>query len=80
MYIREWRKHRRMKMEELAALSHLAVGTISDIETGHQGYTRSSLEAIAKALRTRPGYLLEFDPTTEREITVKLTENRERPR
>lgn len=62
MYIRQWRKYRHMKMEALARHSGLAVGTISDIEAGKQGYTRASLEAIARALRTRPGYLLEFDP------------------
>lgn len=61
-----------MKMETLAASAGLAVGTVSEIETGKQGYTRASLEAIAVALRTRPGYLLEFDPTREREFVVKL--------
>lgn len=61
-----------MKMEELASRSNLGIGTISDIETGRQGYTRHSLEAIAQALRTRPGYLLEFDPTKEREIVIRL--------
>lgn len=64
-----------MKMETLAARAGLAVGTISAIETGKQGYTRASLEAIARALRTRPGYLLEFDPTEQQEIIVRLNEN-----
>ncbi|RWO34766.1 MAG: XRE family transcriptional regulator [Mesorhizobium sp.] len=75
MYIREWRKFRRMKMEELAQRSKLAVGTISDIETGKKGYTRASLEMIAQALRTRPGYLLEFDPTQNLVFVVRLNGN-----
>ena len=62
MYIRQWRKFRRMKMETLAKRSGLSIGSISQIETGKQSYTRDSLEAIAKALDTRPGYLLEYDP------------------
>jgi transcriptional regulator with XRE-family HTH domain len=72
MYIREWRSFRRMKMEVLARRSGLAVGTISDIETGKAAYTKHSLEAIARALDTRPGYLLEFDPTAQREYTIRL--------
>lgn len=63
MYVRQWRKFRRMKLEVLAEKSGLAVGTISQIETGKQGYSRDSLEAIAGALGTRPGYLLELDPS-----------------
>lgn len=72
MYIREWRKFRRMKMEVLARRSGLAVGTISEIETEKVAYTKHSLEAIARALDTRPGYLLEFDPTKKRYFVVKL--------
>ena len=53
-----------MKLEVLAAKAGLSAGAVSQIETGKQGYTRASLEAIAGALGTRPGYLLEFDPTT----------------
>ncbi|TGP29089.1 XRE family transcriptional regulator [Mesorhizobium sp. M2D.F.Ca.ET.232.01.1.1] len=72
MHIRQWRKFRRMKMETLASRTGLAVGTISAIETGKQGYSRASLEAISQALRTRPGYLLEFDPTKQQEVTIRL--------
>lgn len=61
-----------MKMETLADRSGLAVGTISDIETGKQGYTRHSLEAIAKALNTKPGCLLEFDPNRGSVFLVRL--------
>lgn len=72
MFIRQWRLYRHMKMEALASKAGLSVGTISQIETGKQGYTRDSLEAIARALDTRPGYLLEFDPIRYREVTVDL--------
>jgi transcriptional regulator with XRE-family HTH domain len=51
-----------MKLEDLAERAMLSVGTVSQIETGKQGYSRESLEAIAKALETRPGFLLELDP------------------
>lgn len=79
MYIREWRKFRRMKMEVLAQRANLAVGTVSGIETGKKGYTKASLEAIAQALSTRPGYLLEFDPNVHHVITIRLSENLESP-
>lgn len=61
-----------MKIEALAMKTGLSVGAISQIETGKQGYTRASLEAIAKALDTRPGYLLEFDPSATRFVFVRL--------
>lgn len=75
VHVRQWRKHRHMKLEALAAKAHLSIGTVSQIETGKQGYSRASLEAIARALKTRPGYLLEFDPTKNQTIVVKLDDD-----
>ena len=66
-----------MKMEVLAQRANLAVGTVSGIETGKKGYTRDSLEAIARALSTRPGYLFEFDLNVHHVITIWLSENLE---
>lgn len=53
-----------MKQSALAAASGLSESTISRIESGKSNYNRVSLEAIAKALGTRPGFLLEIDPAT----------------
>ena len=49
----------------MAKATGLSVSAISRIETGEQGYTRNSLEAIADALETRPGFLLEVNPLSD---------------
>lgn len=72
MYVRQWRQYRRMKMEVLAEKCGLSVAHISQIETGSRGYTRASLEAIANALDTSPGYLLEFNPRRRTVFIVKI--------
>lgn len=62
LYIRQWRQFRGMKIEAVAADSGLSRAAVGNIETGRYGYTRDSLEAIAQALSTHPGYLLLYNP------------------
>lgn len=67
-FIKEWRIFRDMTVEELAARSGLAVGTISAIENRSAGFSPESLEAIAGALRVPSGYLLSINPNDEDSI------------
>lgn len=62
-YFREWRKHRGLTQEALASRVGLSTPSISQIETGKQGFTDSTLEALADALSCEPGDLLMRDPT-----------------
>lgn len=61
-YIKAWRKHRRLTQEQLAGRVDMSPASISQLENGHQGYTQSTLEALADALNCQPGDLLIRDP------------------
>lgn len=63
-FIRDWRKHRGMTQEELAAAVDMTASSVSQIETGKQGYTDTTLFALAGALHTTPGALLSAPPAT----------------
>ena len=62
-FIREWRKARGMTQEQLAEAIGAAVSSISQLETGKQGYSQSTLEAIARALTTSTAELLTERPS-----------------
>lgn len=64
-FIREWRKHRGFTQEQLASRLEVAVSTISQLETGKQGYSQPTLEAIAEALSCQPADLLIRNPLVE---------------
>jgi transcriptional regulator with XRE-family HTH domain len=57
-----------MTQEQLAALVEMSVGAISQIEHGKQGYSRESLESIARALNVKPGWLLSRDPNDPADV------------
>lgn len=61
-YIKEWRKHRGLSQERLAARIGATHGTLSKIETGKQPYQQWQLEALAEALQTDPASLLMRNP------------------
>lgn len=61
-FFREWRKYRTMTLEQAAEASGMTIGNIGHIEQGNQGYTQDALEALAKAYRTSPGWLLDVNP------------------
>lgn len=61
-FFREWRKHRGLKQEDLADQVGLTASSISQLEHGKQGFTDSTLAALANALGCRPGDLLLWGP------------------
>lgn len=62
-YFREWRKHRNLTQEALASRVGMSTPSISQIETGKQGFTDTTLEALADALQCQPGDLLMRNPS-----------------
>lgn len=61
-FIREWRKHRKMTLEQLAAAIDQVPSNLSMLERGVRGYTQETLEKIASALRTTTAALIERAP------------------
>lgn len=61
-FIREWRKHRAMTQEDLAAEIGVSTATISQLETGNQGFSDRTLYALAGALGCTAGDLLSAAP------------------
>lgn len=62
-FIREWRKHRGLTLEQLAArLDDMAPSNLSMLERGQRGYTQETLERIAHALQTDVASLLMRNP------------------
>ena len=57
-FIKQWRKHRGLTQEQLAARAEVTPGTISQLEKGRINYTQPTLEAIADAMQISPGDLL----------------------
>lgn len=64
-FVRQWRQHRGMTIEQLADLAGMSNGNLSALERGAQGYTQDALEALAKPLKVNPGWLLEVNPEDE---------------
>lgn len=61
-FIKQWRKYRGLTQERLAERIGLSVSSISQLETGKQDYSQSTLEALADALQCEPGDLLMRNP------------------
>ena len=61
-YFREWRKYRGMTQEELAELVGVSAPSISQLETGKQGFTDTTLASLADALSCGAGDLLMRNP------------------
>jgi transcriptional regulator with XRE-family HTH domain len=64
-FVREWRKHRGMTQEELAAAIDITHGAISQLETGKVAYTQQTIEALAIALSCEPRDLIGRPPGVE---------------
>ncbi len=69
-FIRQWRKYRKMTQEDLAAAVGVSTATISQVETGKQGFTDTTLYAIASALKCTAGELLTRAPLGADEFGV----------
>lgn len=80
-FFTEWRKFRSLTQEKLAALAKLSTASISQLETGKQGFTDATLEALAEALQCNPGDLLArnpLDPAQPWSIWERLTPSQQR--
>lgn len=64
-FFRQWRKFRGLTQEELAEMVGVSAPSISQLERGVQGFTDSTLEALASALACNPGDLLMRNPLDE---------------
>lgn len=61
--VKAWRIFRDLTVDELAELSGVSNGQISDIENEVGGYSAESLQKLATALKVDRGTLLTVDPT-----------------
>jgi len=73
-FIRQWRKYRRLTLEQLSERISMSAGNLSNIETGKTGYGQDTLEALAEALQCDPADLLMRNPT-DPEAIWSLWEN-----
>lgn len=62
-FIRAWRKHQGLTLEQLSERVDMTPGNLSEIERGQTAYTQPTLEALADALQTDAASLLMRDPT-----------------
>jgi transcriptional regulator with XRE-family HTH domain len=63
-FIRQWREHRHMTLEQMAGRLDMTASHLSMLERGQRGYTQETLEAIAEALQTDVASLLMRDPSS----------------
>ena len=61
-FFKEWRQHRGYTQEELGEMVGVTGPAVSQLENGKQGFTDSTLEAYAEALKCNPGDLLMRNP------------------
>jgi transcriptional regulator with XRE-family HTH domain len=61
-HLRAWREHRGLTVAELAKKSGLGAQTIKDVESGTMDVSGKILRALADALNTTAGYVLDNDP------------------
>jgi transcriptional regulator with XRE-family HTH domain len=62
-FIRQWREHRTLTLEQLADRIGTTHASLSRIERGLQPYSQPLLEALADALMTDAASLLMRDPS-----------------
>lgn len=64
-YVREWRQHRDMTLEQLADMVDMKASALSYLERGQSGYTQGTMERIAAALRTDVPSLISRNPSSD---------------
>ena|SRR5580765_7559020 len=64
-FIKEWRLYRGYTQEQLAEMTGVTHGALSQLERGLVNYTQTMLEALAVALRCEPADLIMRDPNSE---------------
>lgn len=62
-FLRVWRLHREMTLEQLAEKVGTTAGVVSLLETGERGLSAKWLRRLAPVFDTTPGHLLDHDPT-----------------
>jgi transcriptional regulator with XRE-family HTH domain len=67
-YIREWRKHRHLTIDQLAERIGITKSYVSKIENGKRRYDQLFLEAAAEVLNCSPADLIIRDPTAPQPI------------
>lgn len=76
-FFKEWRKHRGLTQQELAARAGLSAASISQLERGNQGFSARSLERLAAVLECTVADFLSRPPAGARpggtEILVRGT-------
>lgn len=72
--LRAWREHMKMTQEELgAACDPPTTGSvISLLEEGERGLSLKWLRRLAPALKTRPGFIVEYDPSRVDTRTLEM--------
>lgn len=71
--IREWRKHRGLTLERLAAQAETTAATLSRVETGKQPYSQPLLEALARVLQVEPSELVRSRPPSKEQVELIAT-------
>ncbi len=64
-YLRRWRRHRKLTLEQLAELVDVSHPTIQRIETRKQPLGQPILDDLATVLRTTRGSLLDRPPNDD---------------
>lgn len=67
-YFKEWRKRAGLTQEQLADRIGVTPSSISQLENGKQGFTDTTLEALAFALNCTPSDLLGRNPFKEGQV------------
>ena len=62
-FIRQWRQHRGLTLEQLADRLEMTPSHLSMLERGQRGYAQDTLEALADALQTDVASILMRDPS-----------------
>lgn len=67
-YLREWREHRGLTLEQLAERANLSLGTVSGVELYRVDFTGKTLRQLAEALETTAASLIAGPPSEDGEI------------
>lgn len=62
VFLREWREHKGLKLEQVAEELGITAGALSQTELGKTNYTRPLLEALAHLYGCEPGDLIMRNP------------------
>jgi transcriptional regulator with XRE-family HTH domain len=82
-YLRAWRLHRNLSLDELANEVGTSKGTISELETGKPKkdgspplrFNRDWVDRMSKALNTTGGYLIDVNPFAVDDAFTRLRED-----